>query len=194
MLPVKRVRRILFNTLTAVSLILALANAGLWVRSMIATDVWKHDRLYVDFEAKLIRDYTQVVLGLGVVNIYAESGSPLENHSQAERSKVYRDSWRHVNLGASRSDETFLSRLARGTSWPTFSPTDGKSTSHLRIPLWLPMVVFAALPTRVVYLLCRRSPLRRLGHRPACGYDMRASPAKCSECGREVEHDLTRSC
>ena len=39
---VKRLRRIMFNTLTAISLLLALATVGLWVRSLLAGD-----RVYV---------------------------------------------------------------------------------------------------------------------------------------------------
>src|SRR5947209_20409861 len=40
----KRLRRIIFNALTALSLLLFLATLGLWVRSYITADIIEHSR------------------------------------------------------------------------------------------------------------------------------------------------------
>ncbi len=59
--------------------------------------------------------------------------------------------------------------------------------SYLRVasfPAWVPVVLFGAYPTLVFV----RGPLRRYRRRKrslcvTCGYDLRASPERCPECG-----------
>ena len=56
------------------------------------------------------------------------------------------------------------------------------------IPLWIPTLLFAAL-----FLSCRpfhfhrRRKRKRLGLCLKCGYDLRASEARCPECGNEFQ-------
>jgi hypothetical protein len=49
--------------------------------------------------------------------------------------------------------------------------------------LWLFLPALALMSR---WLFWRRMSLPA-GHCPACGYDMRANPARCSECGREMK-------
>ncbi len=39
----------------------------------------------------------------------------------------------------------------------------------------------------IVFRLYRRRASFRAGHRPACGYDLRATPERCPECGRVTD-------
>jgi hypothetical protein len=57
---------------------------------------------------------------------------------------------------------------------------------HARISLWLPALLFALAPT--YWLLGprrRRAKRSKLGLCPTCGYDLRASPDRCPECGTQ---------
>ena len=53
----------------------------------------------------------------------------------------------------------------------------------LAVPHWGVLVAFALLPVLRVTALSDRRRRRRLGLCPACGYDLRATPGRCPECG-----------
>jgi hypothetical protein len=58
-----------------------------------------------------------------------------------------------------------------------------------RVPLWIPLLLTAALPALQISLRIRRwyrSPNgRQHGRCPTCNYDLRATPDRCPECGRK---------
>ena len=53
------------------------------------------------------------------------------------------------------------------------------------VPLWLIVAVTAALPAcrAVAFLRAVWSKRHRQGHCHRCGYDLRATPERCPECG-----------
>jgi len=52
------------------------------------------------------------------------------------------------------------------------------------LPYWLPAILFAVFPMLWFFAPHRRRAKRRkLGLCPICGYDLRASPDRCPECG-----------
>lgn len=61
----------------------------------------------------------------------------------------------------------------------------GTSTlgSWVNVPLW--SIFAAAMLTGMLLSRARRWP-RRAGHCVSCGYDLRATPQRCPECGHEV--------
>jgi hypothetical protein len=66
--------------------------------------------------------------------------------------------------------------------WFGFSVTDA-SIWKVIVPHWTLAIGFAAIPAGWL-LNARRSPARLgEGHCRRCGYDLRASPERCSECG-----------
>jgi hypothetical protein len=54
----------------------------------------------------------------------------------------------------------------------------------LFVPLWIPAVLAAWLPARSLLRRWRSVPH---GHCPACGYDLRATPERCPECGAAAD-------
>ena len=51
------------------------------------------------------------------------------------------------------------------------------------LPLWLPSALFATPPAVWILRRIRRFRRWRRGLCPACGYDVRATPDRCPECG-----------
>src|SRR5688500_6586060 len=51
-------------------------------------------------------------------------------------------------------------------------------------PFWLPTALFAALPLARGALSVHRRLRVREGHCTHCGYDLRATPGRCPECGK----------
>jgi hypothetical protein len=61
-----------------------------------------------------------------------------------------------------------------------------RAENHLVAPVWLTVLVPAVLlilPSRGVASAVRRRGRQRSGLCPACGYDLRATPGRCPECG-----------
>lgn len=53
-----------------------------------------------------------------------------------------------------------------------------------RLDYWLPVLISLLIPFTRLGLWRWRQRLPQAGHCPACGYDLRASPERCPECGR----------
>ena len=59
--------------------------------------------------------------------------------------------------------------------------TEEFATTVAAVPVWPLSLLFAVLPVARLYRrLRRRHPL---GHCRRCGYDLRATPGRCPECG-----------
>jgi hypothetical protein len=61
--------------------------------------------------------------------------------------------------------------------------TSGDDYRVVSVPNWFAVLLFAIAPARVWHVRRRVAQRARTGHCVACGYDLRASPERCPECG-----------
>jgi 4-amino-4-deoxy-L-arabinose transferase-like glycosyltransferase len=149
------VRRRLFDILVCVSLILCAATCVFWVRSYWRNDWVTHNYGSDDRRANWC--------------LYSTRGAV-----------VWGRSARHTSESAGLkfgSDPTHDLRTKWGFLW--FMTDAGKA---IGVPHWLLVLPLAAGPVTwaVRKFKCGYEP----GHCPACGYDLRATPDRCPECGR----------
>jgi hypothetical protein len=223
--------RRVFTLLSALSLLLCVASAALWVRSYWIGDSYQELRV-VRPGGPMVVEITEIEVGRGNiafgVNAGAEAdGTPsqrrlrlqllqIEWERQAEaerqahadrraraegrtpapstRSGNWRhpdplrwDRWRHpdpVESPAPVPGRPVVNVL--GTRWSSYSSSRGGRQGSgwwLSFPLWLPAILSAALPAAYAWSARAGRRRTRAGLCRQCGYDLRATPGRCPECG-----------
>jgi hypothetical protein len=189
---VKRVWRWLINGLAALSLTLCLATAALWLfsykfPSTISGDFF-HDHLCVG-------DYFLGIYGGEAVAGYERYDNPIDlKYARAFRFRRAPDGFNepvHGFHSISFFDQVWVDgddRRSQDDDFPWFSEgrgifktnTTGRSFSA---PIYSLTLASAFLPAVLIPLRIHRKRTHREGHCRNCGYDLRATPEKCPECG-----------
>ena len=171
----KRLARILLNATTILSLLLCLAFAGLWVLGH-----WRWDVLYgvQSGRAGAPSRFIHVISGGGGVAVFVGAhapgevppGTPGQWHylSGPDVGIAYAS---HMSPGGRR----FHHRWARDAN--------GSVVAGVVFPAWAAAAALALLPAGRLTLAIRRRRRKRDGHCKHCGYDLRATPERCPECG-----------
>ena len=168
------VPRRLFTLCSALSLLLCLAVCVLWVRSYF------------------VSDSAQVILQRTKEGKIARLGS-----ATTHRGRVWLQGVRVHPRSAPgpwlRDDPVYwhtpphrivLTSVRFGFGVSRFSTTRPPAhVVNVIVPFWLVAVAGATAPSLQAVVFARTRRRRARGLCPACGYDLRASPGRCPECG-----------
>jgi hypothetical protein len=178
--PMKR-RLLIF--VTAVSLVLCVATVALWVRSYWTAEGVCFTRVVPLARGESLCSSRGYLLLLHVDfpgDPKAVDDSPGWSY-ESSRPMPLRDYL--VDLEP-RGAHRFAGVTYFNYTWsaPTF---DGQHQRALLVPHWLVAAVLAAWPLSRLLSFCRRrrAARRAPGLCRGCGYDLRASPDRCPECG-----------
>jgi hypothetical protein len=164
---VRSFRRRLFASVSVLSLFLCLATVGLWVRSY-----WREHYL----------DYCHLSGRYGTIALYSELGRLRVHRFEFKHYVPPMETWIYLSY-PSLSDPYVLRPMFQ---FERYDPSESASRAvwTLVIPHWLPAILFAFAPAYWLLGHSRRqSKRRKLGLCLNCGYDLRASPERCPECG-----------
>jgi hypothetical protein len=74
----------------------------------------------------------------------------------------------------------------------TYAPWSSGAIHCIRIGYWQALVACTIIPTCWCIVRSRNHVARMRGHCTTCGYDLRATPRRCPECGTLVPSPRTR--
>lgn len=167
------------NLVTALSLVLSIATAMLWVRSYFVGE-WLGKRYLAQRADCIAATDWRIWTGRGSVEVsvrWFRWGTLADWPTEA------RGEWRWVRDGspadvaAAGPLPSPLNRIGFGVRWDATS--DGMFDRAVAVPLWLVCLLLGVNPAVRLYRRVRR----RNGICPSCGYDIRATADRCPECG-----------
>jgi hypothetical protein len=190
-------KRTLLNLLTALSLLLCGGVVALWVRGRLVSEeagVRRADAASRTRTELSVRNYTggarlaylrNVIREQFVYDFFEKRGQPPPGRYWIRRPPRPMDfvpDARRERLvqGAAAGFALRVSRLNR--------PDYSDHAYVVYLPCWFLFLLTALLPARwlVIYTVRLLPPLRKAkGLCPRCGYDLRATPERCPECGTE---------
>jgi hypothetical protein len=174
----RRLRRILLNAASTVSLLLGVAVVALWVRSF-----WRGDELGIERHAPHAWRLSIISAPRGCLTLAYRSVWRPPRPDAVEIWYFERSTWAPV----ARWDAFFNRRIIQ---WElgqfVYAVPPSPPSERFRIitfPLWLPTAAFLAAPLALTIRRLRSKRTAKPGHCPHCGYDLRATPDRCPECG-----------
>jgi hypothetical protein len=184
----RRLFILLFNLLAGASLLLCMGTVVLWVRSYLVTDVWRwpyashHDGMAT---------YTLITIASGGGGIYV---SQFLNITHLSFAPWQTEASHKTSPPAYPSDKRFTTHPpALGfyfgeITQPLSDPGEGDVARIAIVPICTLLGITAVLPS-IWFIRLNRSRRARFRLREGlclnCGYDLRATPDRCPECGTE---------
>lgn len=204
-----RVRSILFHTFAVLSLLLCLAVCGLKVRAYWVSDrlEWRYNRYLADKSAAAT--LVTIANDRARIRLYFHSGwiGPFNGnlvygyYLNADQSKgAPKLDWKKTPWKPPPAPNTWAALFevdpdadtvgwgpVRGQYFKRFAPPPGEDFKLVRFDVshWLYALLFAILPILWLNRFRKARRARRVGHCPHCGYDLRATPDRCPECGEK---------
>jgi hypothetical protein len=206
----KRFRRLLFNGLAALSLVLCFAMVVLWVRSVHRWDQIAYVVKHSPDDGALVnhQDVYSISTGPGAIEVSRlnlgtwftgpffrlkqgfEFGSGLRPSIPFIPMQTSIDAY---GITATGSGELTINSSAPvheflGFRWESPDKASMRDLSQpslwrFSIPNWSLVSCLIAFPLTRIWLIAQRRRRYHRGHCPTCGYDLRATPDRCPECG-----------
>jgi 4-amino-4-deoxy-L-arabinose transferase-like glycosyltransferase len=178
-----RMRRRLFTLVSALSLVLCVATCVLWARSVghVEYVFWSSPGHMAEMKNPdgvlgliLTRDSLLYPIWSSASGPYgwAFERPPMANR---DRSSLSTESFNRWGFGF----HWVKTRL--GGAWRF----GGRRLLILYLPFWVPVLLTAIMPACWATKAFRHSRRKHFGLCPTCGYDLRATPDRCPECGME---------
>ncbi len=162
--------------MTILSLVLCLATLALWVRSY-----WRYDSLALVYGSRRF----------GAQSQFCELSFNTTRVRLNTQSRLWRSGW-YYSTGGSDAQDTLRWEAERspapgvrqfaGFGYVT-DTSPAASLFYIWFPHWFFALLFAALPATQLRSILRTRRRNRVGLCQHCGYDLRASPDRCPECG-----------
>jgi hypothetical protein len=179
------VRRQLFNfAATAASLVLGVASVALWARSYQVYD-------YVEWSWPTRGEFGHrtragLITGQGGIGVFSQrSPSDPDDPRSGLRFRHESDA-HHLQELSYPQTAHYLNRVMDMKHWWSRLGFVHESYGRRRlagVPFWFLTALTAVPPTWSLARAARRRRDRTKGRCPACGYDLRATPDRCPECG-----------
>jgi len=191
----KRWWRLLLNVAAGVSLVLCLGVVAIGVRSYFVGDSIYRSRWQVN-ESRAEERAVWTVFGRGdmlVGHRYQTFNRRPGDAAVIEQTTGPVDSWRQSRPGPPIIGQPGGRAYPLGFRylWVPMPPEFGGPANFYREwvgPMWPFVIVLAALPGWVGWRIARRWARRRgPGCCARCGYDLRATPGRCPECGAAAD-------
>jgi hypothetical protein len=178
----KRLRRWLFDGIAALSLVISVAMTALWLRSFFAVE--SVSRIQWDATTRRISEVSMVwsdgrfVFYMGRVAPPALGFSPPSNVG-----------WQHSTTSQTPRDFALWQVIHQPKSY--FLGANGtrgwSEVWSVAFRIWLLAVLAALLPVLWLFGKIRQTRLAQNVLCHYCGYDLRATPDRCPECGTVPE-------
>ena len=184
----KRLRRIILSALTVLSVVLCMASGVMWARSCWFRDTWSltgASRYSIESSG-----------GAVSFNHYSYAWKPMfapENAAPIVPTPVpYSDHWtleftsrayREYGGWAKQWSAIGFDYGNRGFQFGHGGREFVPKGFTLEVPYWLPLLLTAVVVARIRLIQRKALRLESAGICGKCGYDLRATPERCPECG-----------
>ncbi len=206
-----KIKRRIIRLFVAMSGLLALLSVVEWVYSGYQTDIFYYTPRWASGTARIERTYQlefergQLIFKRAEASILLKDVDlsvldPTDDYLKYNRLSVSTDSW-GMYPRPSWSNRFYCGRSQWTNTLSTQSATAGwlglnrqpmeyvpeyLTMFVIQFPMWVFTIVFLIPPTVWLIAFFRRRKRERVGHCAVCGYDLRATPDRCPECGTMV--------
>lgn len=156
----RRLLHYTLNVITVLSLLLCVATVALWVRSY-----WRGDTAY-KWD------------GADAISVSSRRGGI--DFERVTMPQPFTSDWQWLSSRDPPPGWRFANHWLLGFGYRNAAVAGGR-VADVIIPYWAILVAATLLPAIVLH---RRRRRHQPGLCPACGYDLRATPDRCPECGR----------